>query len=135
MEWTGAREQLLRSAAVKGTTALVLVLTFLQPLLISAARAWLISSASHAMMAAKSGCRQGTCNAEATMRRYFLAAITLGLVLAASLSGGLSPAQAGEATEWAAGVPYHTDYEQAIKLANETGRILLIYNGWQRDGI
>ena len=68
------------------------------------------------------------------MRRYFVAAITLGLVVNAMLCGGLSPA-AAEGTQWAEGVPYHTDYEQAIKQANETGRILLIYNGWKGDGI
>ena len=62
------------------------------------------------------------------MKRLSLTAITLALLLAA----GLSPAAAGE---WAEGIPFHTDYEQAIKQANETGRILLIYNGWQGDGI
>jgi hypothetical protein len=86
------------------------------------------------MMVTRSGCPESGRSAETTMKRFFRAAITLGLLLAALTAGGLSRTGAEEKAEWAAGVPYHTDYEAAIKQANETGRILLIYNGWQGDG-
>ena len=44
------------------------------------------------------------------------------------------PAAAGE-TEWVKGVPYTTDFKAAIKQAHATGKILLIYNGWQREKV
>ncbi|MHC4953596.1 MAG: hypothetical protein ACYTGZ_06880 [Planctomycetota bacterium] len=44
------------------------------------------------------------------------------------------PANAGK-TEWAKGVAYTTDFKQAIKEARTTGKILLIYNGWQREKV
>ncbi len=34
--------------------------------------------------------------------------------------------------EWAPGVKYTTDWKAAIKEAHSTGKILFIYNGWQR---
>jgi hypothetical protein len=37
--------------------------------------------------------------------------------------------------EWAQGVPFTTDWDAAIKEARNTGRILLIYNGWERPDV
>ncbi len=36
---------------------------------------------------------------------------------------------------WAKGVAYTTNWKEAIKSARESGKMLLIYNGWQRSGI
>ena len=44
------------------------------------------------------------------------------------------PAAAGE-KEWVKGVPYTTDFKAAIKQAHATGKILLIYNGWQPEKV
>ena len=41
---------------------------------------------------------------------------------------------AGE-TEWVKGVPYTTDFKAAIKQAHRSGKLLLIYNGWQREKV
>ncbi|MFQ5845017.1 MAG: hypothetical protein ACE5JG_08520 [Planctomycetota bacterium] len=37
--------------------------------------------------------------------------------------------------EWAKGIPYTTDWKAAIRQARETGKMLFIYNGWERSGI
>ena len=37
--------------------------------------------------------------------------------------------------EWVQGVSYTTDWKQAIKTAQQTGKMLFIYNGWKRSGI
>jgi hypothetical protein len=37
--------------------------------------------------------------------------------------------------EWAEGVPFGTDWDAAIKQAKNTGRILFIYNGWERPDV
>lgn len=37
--------------------------------------------------------------------------------------------------EWAEGVPFGTDWDAAIKQARNTGKILFIYNGWERPDI
>lgn len=50
------------------------------------------------------------------------------LVLAAA-------APAADEKAWAEGVPYTTVWKDAIRLARNTGRILFIYNGWQREKI
>ncbi len=39
------------------------------------------------------------------------------------------------ADEWTKGVPYTTSWDDAITQCRETGRMLFIYNGWQREGI
>ena len=36
---------------------------------------------------------------------------------------------------WAKGIPYTTKWDEAIKQARESGKMLFIYNGWQRPGI
>ena len=36
---------------------------------------------------------------------------------------------------WGDGVPYTTDWEEAIKAARESGKMLLIYNGWEREKV
>ena len=58
------------------------------------------------------------------MRIFASLAITLFAVPA--LAGG---------SEWVEGVPYRTDFKAAIKEARSTGKILLIYNGWQREKV
>ena len=47
----------------------------------------------------------------------------------------LAPLALAGKQEWAKGVPYTTDWKKAIKEAQNTGRILFIYNGWQREKI
>jgi hypothetical protein len=37
--------------------------------------------------------------------------------------------------EWAEGVPFTTDWDQAIREIKSTGRILLVYNGWEREKV
>ena len=44
-------------------------------------------------------------------------------------------AWAADKKEWAPGVAYTTDWKSAIKEARNTGKILFIYNGWQREKI
>ena len=38
-------------------------------------------------------------------------------------------------TEWAKGVPFTTDWDKAIKEIRNTGKILLVYNGWEREKV
>ena len=59
------------------------------------------------------------------------------LLIALLWSMGVSPlaAAADEKKEWGPGVPYTTDFELAIRMARESGRMLFIYNGWEREGI
>ncbi len=37
--------------------------------------------------------------------------------------------------EWGEGVSFGTDWNAAIKEAKNTGRILFVYNGWERPDI
>ena len=39
------------------------------------------------------------------------------------------------AADWVDGVPYTTDWEAAIKQARESGKMIYIYNGWQKDKV
>ena len=66
------------------------------------------------------------------MSRTLLTAALLGLAVAAA-----SPTFGKDegAKLWADGVPYTTDYDAAIKEARETGKMLLVYNGWEREKI
>jgi hypothetical protein len=61
------------------------------------------------------------------------------LVLCAAAVLPALPALAGgdkdKDKEWAEGVPYLTDWKAAIKEASNTGKILFIYNGWQREKV
>ena len=61
--------------------------------------------------------------------------LVFGIVLAIVCGAPAQDAAAKDAPTWAEGVPYLTDYEDAIKQVRETGRMLLIYNGWKREGI
>ncbi|MFK7743130.1 MAG: hypothetical protein AB8H80_22640 [Planctomycetota bacterium] len=36
--------------------------------------------------------------------------------------------------EWVAGVPFHTDWDDAIAEVQKTGKLLFIYNGWPLEG-
>ncbi len=38
-------------------------------------------------------------------------------------------------SEWTDGVAYTTDWKTAIKAVQQSGKMLLIYNGWERKGI
>lgn len=60
--------------------------------------------------------------------RHTLSLLCLALACAAL------PAQKTK-KEWAPGVPYHVDWDDAIKEARRTGKMLFIYNGWERGGI
>jgi len=39
------------------------------------------------------------------------------------------------ASEWVDGIAYTTDWKTAIKAAQQSGKMLFIYNGWKRKGI
>ena len=39
------------------------------------------------------------------------------------------------ASQWVDGVAYTTDWNTAIKAVQQSGKMLFIYNGWQRNGI
>lgn len=39
------------------------------------------------------------------------------------------------ASEWVDGVAYTTDWKAAIKTVQQSGKMLFIYNGWERNGI
>ena len=62
-------------------------------------------------------------------RALIVASLLLGFATAAPL------AEAKDKQEWAEGIPYVTDYDEAIAMAKESGRMLLIYNGWERPNI
>ena len=62
-------------------------------------------------------------------RTLALSALALALVIA------VPRAEAKDKQEWADGIPYVTDYDEAIGMAKESGRMLLIYNGWERPNI
>lgn len=53
----------------------------------------------------------------------------------ACIGSAVGPSTAGPDGEWAKGIPYTTDWKAAIRDVRQTGRMLLIYNGWQRSGI
>ena len=63
-------------------------------------------------------------------------ALVLGAALAALIAAS-HPVVAKDKTkgEWGKDIPYFTEFEPAIKEAKATGKILLIYNGWERDKI
>ena len=48
--------------------------------------------------------------------------------------GAFAPPLAADG-EWVDGVAYTTDWDDAIEEVRETGKILLIYNGWERPDI
>ncbi len=70
------------------------------------------------------------------MMRSILAVVALG---ALALTATLGPADAKDTKDskarWGDGVPFTTDYEAAIKQARESGKMLLVYNGWERPDI
>ena len=37
--------------------------------------------------------------------------------------------------QWVDGVAYTTDWKTAIKAVQQSGKMLFIYNGWERKGI
>ena len=59
--------------------------------------------------------------------------IVLGLLIGFALPAPLADAK--DKQEWAEGIPYVTDYDEALAMAKESGRMLLIYNGWDRPNI
>lgn len=40
-----------------------------------------------------------------------------------------------KASEWVDGVAFTTDWKTAIKAVQQSGKMLFIYNGWERKGI
>ena len=44
-------------------------------------------------------------------------------------------AQKGKGHEWVDGIAYTTDWKAAIKAVQQSGKMLFIYNGWERKGI
>ena len=46
-----------------------------------------------------------------------------------------APTLSADKKEWAEGISYTTDWKAAIKEAKNTGKMILIYNGWQREKI
>lgn len=63
------------------------------------------------------------------LHALFLAAVGLAL-----LAPGPQVSAKGD-QQWAEGIPYVTDYDEAIAMAKESGRMLLIYNGWEKPNI
>ncbi len=57
----------------------------------------------------------------------------LPLLLTLSLAASISP-RAAAADQWAEGIPYGTDWDQAIEQARSTGKMLFIYSGWLEPG-
>jgi hypothetical protein len=74
----------------------------------------------------------------AMLRTFVSTAVVLSCLLAAD-----APAQKrqktktkkAKASEWVAGVAYTTDWKTAIKAVQQSGKMLFIYNGWERKGI
>ena len=71
----------------------------------------------------------------------FLTLPTLALPILALLCVAVPEAAAQKSNksnkghEWADGVAYTTDWKEAIKAVQRTGKMLFIYNGWERKGI
>jgi hypothetical protein len=63
------------------------------------------------------------------------AAVLPALPAIPALAGGDKDKDKDKDKEWAEGVPYLTDWKAAIKEASNTGKILFIYNGWQREKV
>ena len=58
-------------------------------------------------------------------------------IIVSTLLALVAPAASAQkkGPEWAKGVPYTTDWDEAIKQVKETGKMLFIYNGWERAKI
>jgi hypothetical protein len=56
-------------------------------------------------------------------------------ILAIAALAALVHAGDKDTKQWAEDVPFVTDWDAAIKEARNTGRILFIYNGWERPGV
>lgn len=61
------------------------------------------------------------------MQKLMWATLAIAILAGPALSQGKD--------EWAKGVKFHTKWETAIKEARESGKLLFIYNGWQKKGI
>ena len=61
--------------------------------------------------------------------------LTLSILVLAGLSSDVQAQKKGKQGQWAEGVTYTTSWDEAIKAARETGKMLLIYNGWEPGGI
>ena len=59
-----------------------------------------------------------------------LAALLMAVLLAAPLA-----AKDKKADVWGPGVPYTTDWDDAIKQVRSSGKMLFIYNGWRDPNI
>jgi hypothetical protein len=58
------------------------------------------------------------------------------LLLVGALTALLAPSSSAQADAkgWAKEVPITTSWEDAIAECKATGKLLFIYNGWQREG-
>ena len=68
------------------------------------------------------------------MRRGILTGCAL---LAVALAAAVQVAEAKDEkkSQWSETVAFETDYEAAIKKARESGKMILIYNGWEREKV
>ena len=66
------------------------------------------------------------------LRTFVSTAVVLSCVLVAGV-----PAQKkkAKASEWVDGVAFTTEWKTAIKAVQQSGKMLFIYNGWERKGI
>jgi len=56
---------------------------------------------------------------------------TLLLLALSTVVAGARPAD----DQWADGVAYTTDWDDALSQVRESGKLLMIYNGWERPDI
>ena len=63
-----------------------------------------------------------------------LAVITLAVLASIALPLLAKDKKAAQ-DAWAEGVPYKTDWKEAIDEARTSGKLLFIYNGWKKEGI
>ena len=58
-----------------------------------------------------------------------------GLSIAVSLLVAGAPSAPARDGEWAKGISYTLDWDQAIKEVKQSGKMLFVVNGWERSGI
>ncbi len=66
------------------------------------------------------------------MRQFFL---LLSFMAAVTAAPSAQAQKAGDKDAWAKDVAFTTDWKKAIKSVRESGKMLIIYNGWKRSGI
>ena len=73
----------------------------------------------------------------AMLRTIASTAVVLSCLLAADAAAQKKQTnkKKAKASEWVAGVAFTTDWKTAIKAVQQSGKMLFIYNGWERKGI